>query len=619
MFSIRSNVHRLKDYFAFDQIKAFLDWCQSDPSAQLRAIYIDLGPRNYFCDCFGKNVSPTSAVQFVVGTPRALSEILSFLEIVESLPDWYPIFSSPFITIWENKRMHGSHPEKLPLRFGLTELEKEILLRNVRTAITYFLESEPNVPKLPLTEIPERLLYKTTVDVALWVRGHLRGSIIVEHNSLINGAKTAGRLATQDSRFKPLDLSELPHTTIQITVMGDLQLPLLHQEFKKNQIYTEKYYSTAAQSRKGWFVPAVFNCLTLHNLKHLITTLYSEKLKLTNQPNQNDIYIGEVDDFIESSKISSPSLSLKGPLVIKNDVPSLLSLVNVASEQLARIQESDGNIPPVIYPLTGVEVPIDWIRLAHTTFALLKFGLKTNNKISFSTGKKSYAYLTNTLYRQKNLDVYTRTLTLIYLNQAAELLQDSKNLDKCASDILQVIPNLPFEPILQSQLALHLIKKGNETVKATTIVESLLNDFTNKMVTGQEVDLASYAELISLLDTLGEKLKRVDFSTEAKQITSWYLGQQLLNGAFPSSNQSDFCYTRGTGKIFEVLAKRPELTQSQNEKLTAWFYNMQYTTENAYFIPETIRPKIIGAFRHDYQDQSTWIDATSHLLLAASV
>ena len=104
----------------------------------------------------------------------------------------------------------------------------------------------------------------------------------------------------------------------------------------------------------------------------------------------------------------------------------------------------------------------------------------------------------------------------------------------------------------------------------------------------------------------------------SETVAYWLARQQLQSGAFPSSTYSNFVYTRGTSKIFEVLALYPSLFQKELTKAFQWLFLMQYTKENTFFVAPEVRHKIIGGVRHDHFNQEAWIDSAGHLLLGGA-
>ena len=124
------------------------------------------------------------------------------------------------------------------------------------------------------------------------------------------------------------------------------------------------------------------------------------------------------------------------------------------------------------------------------------------------------------------------------------------------------------------------------------------------------MNLAQWAELVNTFWGVDQPF--------AEKVLDWLKAQQLPSGAFPESTASDFVYTRGTGKISEVLALDPERNRTAIEAVLPWLIAMQYDEENTFFIPPEARPKILGAFRHDYLNPEAWVDSAGHVLLGGA-
>ena len=142
------------------------------------------------------------------------------------------------------------------------------------------------------------------------------------------------------------------------------------------------------------------------------------------------------------------------------------------------------------------------------------------------------------------------------------------------------------------------------------------------------MNLVVWAELVNVFLGVDEEF--------SDSVAVWLKKHQLPNGAFPESThsassgqaESDFVYTptpnlvwgytRGTGKIFEVLALAPEKNKAAIANVLQWLFSMQYDGENTFFIADTIRPMIVGGFRHDYLNQELWIDSAAHVILGGT-
>ena len=97
----------------------------------------------------------------------------------------------------------------------------------------------------------------------------------------------------------------------------------------------------------------------------------------------------------------------------------------------------------------------------------------------------------------------------------------------------------------------------------------------------------------------------------------WYLEAQQTNGAFPNTQRSSYCYTRGTGKIFEAMSIDKKNIDSVHNSLS-WTLSLQYTHKNLFYIPPSERQYFSGSIMHDSFDHSAWTDSVSHLLIGAA-
>src|SRR5690606_17709518 len=89
-------------------------------------------------------------------------------------------------------------------------------------------------------------------------------------------------------------------------------------------------------------------------------------------------------------------------------------------------------------------------------------------------------------------------------------------------------------------------------------------------------------------------------------------------GYFKQSMANDFGYTRGTSKIFEVLAVDTKKYASALRYAQSWLSSMQYNELNSFFIRPDFRKYVSGGFRHDYNNPDIWIDSSGHYILGAS-
>jgi len=571
-----------------------------------------------------KKISPLqkSEIAFVIRKPNKLL----------SGGQWVSIFSSSEIEVLENK--NRPHSIK-PLRWGISDEERKIAFKIARDALQIFLEDTSRLERNYFSTLPSRFSLRADIDVALWIKGRLRGSSVVEGMSLGEGIAEAAILSLRDSRFKPLSSEELPDTRIEVTIMHDLRIPLSTKEFKRNIIYPEKGYllqqktvnrysnvleniriingggKNRLEGRTGWFLPEVFNVQRFRRLEYFLGELAEKKAKLKRGAYKSaKILVFEVDDFIESSDHQS-ALELKGPVVKVNssvDSDFLLNRMHSAARWLCNIQEPDGNIPPIIDPLTGrATKQIDWPRLAFTAWALVEFGKATKEEKYTHAAEKSFEYL------KRNL-ISNFELTLAYFGQLSVALGKIKDACSAGDKLLERSDAFSFDPITIAQIAsfFKILSKNDTRFSAPfgNFATALKINFGDNIKKGVAMNFAVWAELVNVFSGVDQEF--------SENVTLWLKKYQLPSGAFPESTNSDFVYVRGTSKIFEVLALAPEKNKAAITNVLQWLFLMQYDDENTFFIADTIRPMIIGGFRHDYFNQELWIDSAAHVILGGT-
>lgn len=622
---IRRGYH---DFYHTEQLKSFFTWLISQPSSGDELAYLRLPHQEEFRACSSgtrRVYDKGDSISFVICEPGGLERSLQKLSEKNNLEKpWFLVFHSPAIEIWENKARHRG---ALPLRFGLSNEEKNfVLTRARRTLGTYLRTGECNMA-LP-EDAPERFLEKASVDVALWVDGTLRGSRIVENLPLISAIDEAAIRSCRDERFKPLSSDELNAARIEIAILSDLRMPLSDREIRGNIIASEKGYLVAVQGKRGWFLPTVLNCVTFKNLNDFLTRLIEEKAGVPRAfLSAASVRVFEVDNFIESKQPSRKALSLLGPVVRSSlglaDFRQEIDGIAVrGADFLCRLQETDGNIPPSINPLTGKSTQIDWVRLAFTASALALMGKVNASSEYEGAARKSLAYITRHIYTHPYLSREVRCLAFVYAHKLADVLGEVTEARKMHAAMLELLPSIPYEPIRYSQLARHLFEYGRGDAalfaKAVELSSAVLNDYERRIRSGTIFELARFPELIPMLRIIGDIRNSQEMIRKSEDISRWYVSQQLPDGSFPSSVGSTFSYVRGSGKIFEVLCLEPAQNRKCIERTVRWLSDMQYNENNTYFVEERVKGNILGGFRHDAVNQAVWIDATGHVLLAAA-
>ena len=573
-----------------------------------------------------KKISPPqeSEAAFIIRKPDKLS----------SGEQWVLIFFSPEIEVLENK--NRPHSIK-PLRWGLSDEERGAAFRIARDALQKFLEDASRLERNYFSTLSPRFSLRADIDVAFWVNGRLRGSSVVEGRSLGEGIAEAAVLSARDSRFKPLSSEDLPDTRIEITVMHDIRIPLSERERSKNAIYPEKGYLLEKNSKKGWYLPEVFNVKRFRNFEDFLGDLAQEKAGLNRSAYKKaKISVFEVDDFIESEDHSF-ALALWGP-VVKNDPlisnsEFIISRLRAAADWLCGIQESDGNFPPIIDSFTGrATKQIDWPRLAFTAWALAEFGKVAGEEKYIHAAEKSFEYLKKYLISNIQYQISNFELTLAYFGQLSVALGKIKDACSAGDKLLERSGAFSFDPITIAQIASFFKILSTSDARFSTPFKNLASilkeNFERQTKEKNPMNLVVWAELVNVFLGVDEEF--------SDSVAVWLKKHQLPNGAFPESThsassgqaESDFVYTptpnlvwgytRGTGKIFEVLALAPEKNKAAIANVLQWLFSMQYDGENTFFIADTIRPMIVGGFRHDYLNQELWIDSAAHVILGGT-
>ena len=502
-----------------------------------------------------------------------------------------------------------------PLRWGLTDEEKKIAFRIARDAITVFLANGASLEKKYFLDLPRRFSIKTDVDVALWVDGKVRGSWIVEHDEIGGGIAKAAIGAVRDTRFKPLAEEELGKTRIEITVMNCPRIPLSLEERANTTIYSEKgYLLKDGNGRRGWFLPEVLNVKRFGNLQEFLGDLAEKKAGITREAFRNaKISVFEVDDFIESHDRSRP-LCLRGPVVDIGapvvDSTFVIPRARAAADWLCSIQETDGNMPPVINPLSGLEKQINLPPLAFTALALVEFGRAAKEEKYIRAAKKSFAYLQKYLLMDTETRIVHHDVALAYVGQLALALGETMSALDAAECIKKRLSDIPREPITLLQIG-NFFKQLKEFHRYAEIPINIAKKFfETEQARGGAQNLALWAEAVNASRGVDDAF--------SLRVEKWLVSRQLSDGSFPASTKGGLPYARGTGKIFEVLALNPEKNSAVIKKTLTWLVSMQYDRESAFFIRPEIYSNINGAFRHDDLNQEAWIDAAGHVLLGVA-
>ncbi len=537
--------------------------------------------------------------------------------------NWKRVFESFDIQIWE--KMTPSNAQSI--RFGLSKLDEMLAFTIVRESAQSFF-AEKNTFSGSKNSLPSTFNEPASICVALWVRGAVRGSVIVHKETLRQALIEAGRKVCIDARFKPVSQQEFVESSIEITIMSDLQIPLSKKDFKLDVINPWAGYIIEYKDKRGWYMPEMFNCIQARSLKKFTYDLALNKAHLTERELVDaTVSTFLVHDFIESvDHTTSFKMDASVPDEQKHNFSKALLIETglLLHSQLAYNQESDGNIPPIFNPLTGTKKQVGWSQLACTSWALAAFGKAIHDDVILGTAGTSFQYLKGNIFKEGLLKKRTLTATLPYFIRTAKILGDETAMRAGIVCLHREIKEITsYEPILYANISSVLAKEGasftnsiNQAIHLATVAHE---DFLKRKNTGKNISLAQYPELIPAFLALYDATKDATYREKADSLLNWTRSFQLPHGAFPQMNVGiPNSYTRGTGKIFEVLSLQYPLHKNETQKIFNWLRHMQYTPASLYFIKPELHPYALGGLRHDYLNQELWIDGSAHTLIGLS-
>lgn len=554
-------------------------------------------------------ISHPAHVKFFVYRPNN-TEIVHELDTV--LGEKIVLFSSDFLKIVEIYNTEDTRR----IRHGISGAEKQYLLSECRKYVCDILTNKtPSFDAALLSTNKTLYTQIADVDVVMWVNGKVRGSIIKRGLPFNNAVISSALASLRDSRFKPIERSELNLLTIEINILSDLYIPI-PQFSNHDYIDGHKGYFVTYNHKSGWYLPAVFNAQKYNDLPHLLYELAFKKASIENRNLNSEAFsMFEVCTFVEKT----PNAMVSN-ITVESDMDKIIS----AADWLVRIQYTSGFMPTVISPYGYTKDKADWVRMALVAYALKLYGLTVHIEQYAMAANTTYAYIRDTIDTLALLPRNTYTLTIIYLCKVAILDNNLEELNKLFKKIETELVVSDFSIIAQLQLASFFLEMPHRETKfelmALNIIESQFDAWENlssKM--GNVLSYAEYAELIPLLYSLSAKnnTPKNNFHEKYKKIVSWYTDNQLPNGAFPNTTESSYTYTRGTGKIVEALAIDKENLEMALKGLQ-WVMGLQYTNDNLYNIHPTERDSFLGSLMHDHTDHSAWTDSVSHILIGAA-
>jgi hypothetical protein len=525
-------------------------------------------------------------------------------------PGWRSILNLRDLVVIERDAPHGI---ERPLRLGLGTEEGSRVLMHARKSAERFLGGSGHDASVQRSGEHTRLAQRTAVAVALWTRGRLRGSVITSPGPALRTVGQAVVSAYQDARFPRLSAADLDETIFQVGFLHAPRVPLSRHEIETRDAYPDKALFLSDGTRSGAYMPEAFNVFPRRTvrLQSLTESLARDKMGLQTFGPSARIEVCEVTEVIESAD-RSRALRLDGPVACLDD-PSPRSRAQAAGQAacawLAAIQGEDGSLPLFVRPSTGKGEGVDVVRSAMTAEALAAFGVAYGLESAVESARRVLAWLD----RSRAEWIQKRAVALpttIYRGKAALHLGDDGALEAAARSAVEQLEGPDPGPLVLAHAASFLDGASARHPPAARKCESLrfelVERFTRATASDSAVSLAEWAELGAAFPVR---------STTSREVCDWLRGWQLASGAFPETTMSDFVYSRGTGKVFEVLALRPTESPGPLDRALGWLLSMQYRPDSAFFVPHEHWRRVLGGLRHDPYGPDAWIDAAGHFLL----
>ncbi len=618
-------VRGYQDFYTVEQLDSFFSWLALQPSSRKELTYIQLPSQIEFRECVSgkeRRFSSHDVVSFVICEPGGLQEsVVTLLKRDNSQKSWFLIFYSPDFEIWENKLRHTNI---LPLRFGLSKTERVELTALARDSMNaYFTNQEMTNSRTNFS----RLDQVATADVVLWIGGQLRGSCVVIDRPLREGIVATAKFVLNDYRFKPVSAEELKNAWIEIAIMQGPCIRLSQKNIEEYFLDGRRGYVVTIDKRREWYFTGTFNSAKFEDLKELTTKLVYKKAKLSVSEAKHAFFSTYlVEAFIENPTNKEIN-ALDGPVVKQHVQPEASDMRNLvhrhsleSAKWLLQMQDTEGYMPLYVDPIARRFGKTDWIRLAHTAYALLFYGRVVGKPIFVTAGAKAFYYVYGYVF-EKISDESAKRTTLLYLGEAALQLGDIEKVDDI-SRYLKIPWNgggTNFYANLASFFAsLYECSQDETLLEATAFGELVYSDFKKKREQNAAIAPTSYAQLIHTFFLLYKITKEDAFIKKSEEMGDWLKEQQLENGAFASKTGSKYIYTRGSAKMFEVLATDVLKYRESVESCLNWLIEMKYSNENTYFVAPEFKKCVIGGLRHDLANPEAWIDGAAHFLIGAA-
>lgn len=521
-----------------------------------------------------------------------------------------------YLRRWQARLERHLKAYELPRAAGLalpqfSRKEQQALLAKAREYVAGHFSGQSVAP-LNLGDKTDALV---ALDVAFWVRGELRASMILADGLPLQQAlEQCTERSLHDGRFRPLTQDELAELRIELTFFGSWT-ELLGASFQSLPIEPDHGFVACVDGApRAWYLPMVHNALRFDTLPELVESLLFRKGRLGRTiASRATIFHFPTQGFIEKTPDGEEALALDGPLVKQEKVPDTTKLFERSLAWLLDQEVAPGVFSPQ-QTLGGARTStMDWPRTAFVGAVLAEVGKHLGRPELVQAAERVNTFLKRELTPALGVDTEAKALAAIYAGLAAISLGEHKTARLWREEAERLVPLPRLNPIAKLHGAKLLALVG-EVARAQGLFDEA---FARWQRDRDHIQLALFPELLPLALTLWEKTTDQRYLEWAEAVGDWYAAHQNRDGSFPFAPRSNRApYLRGSGKILEALACLPERYSEAIKRGLAYAAKLQYTEANAFHVRASERSDFLGGFRHDAFNREAWIDAAGHVLLA---
>lgn len=511
---------------------------------------------------------------------------------------WALLFSSGTLFVFERKK----DPLRI-LRYGLSSTEAATFGKKLFAELER-LAQKNTIPPLPgFAEDPDILLQPASAGIALWVDGELRGSAVAHEQHFNASAHAALVNAYFDRRFVPLAAEEIKTADIELTIFPAKGLRVFDMRTLDPELAYQ--YKDPVRGLFGWYLPEVFNVRDFASVSDFFSSLRKEKANAQTHRGWFEAYTTQGWML----RAGGRAIPLRGPgrsrAAASLTERAMTSLIEEMIQWLARTQMPNGAFPQSLSPRTGKRKGYDLDRMAHALWAIAEANQSLSSDTLSSVRERLEAFLV-----ARKGECFSRPFCAVFLSRYFLLQGDREAAQEAALSALRPHAALREARLLLDTYLVYLFEAIPELAKLAEhpAVRILRNIADEPFMRG--INPAWYGEAAL-------SLSRID-SFAAQKVLDFVVSSQCADGAFPDDEPRLLPYTRGTGKLFEVLAGFPDCWKQAAEPALSWLLSMQITEETDYWIRPEFRAAVHGGFRHDALDSGEWVDAVSHTLVGCT-